>query len=96
MAINTTISNRKGNILGLVTSCYTCYVSDRQTVGHSKERLRPIGQGFFTSFLGGGSWTSVSSDRSEVDRTSDGVKKHPQSVIFVCLTGHGAVFRFSL
>ena len=57
---------------GWWVGCRTHFVSGRQTIGRPRERPRSIRRGLFTPFLGGR--TSVSSIRSEADRTPDGVK----------------------
>ena len=49
------------HLIGWWVGRRTCFVSERQTVGHPRER---------------GGRTSVLSVRSEADRASDGVKKH--------------------
>jgi len=63
----------KDHLIGWWAGCRKLFISERQMVRCPRERPRSIRQGLFTPFLEGR--TSVSSVRSEADRTSDGIKK---------------------
>jgi len=62
------------HLIGWWVGRQTHFVSERQMVGRPRECPRVIGRGLFTPFLG--SQTFVSSVWSEVDQTSDWVKKY--------------------